>query len=75
MSNLRVFPGATFADHDPDVMLKLAQSHLADVVIIGYGHDGKFFFSSNLADADRILWLLERAKSDLMAWSYAEDAG
>lgn len=66
MGSLKMFPGITPLDHDPDVMLKLAQGNLSEVVILGYDKDGKFFFSSNKADGGHILWLIELAKHELL---------
>jgi hypothetical protein len=63
---LRLFPGITDKDHDPDVMLRLAQGQLDEVVILGFDKHGALFFSSNLADGGSVLWLLEKAKQSLM---------
>lgn len=68
MSNLRLFPGITDKNHDPDVMLKLAQGKLVEVVIVGFGKDGEIFFSSNVADGGAILWLFEKAKKMLLSF-------
>lgn len=65
-SNLRLFPGITTKDHDPDVMLRLAQGQLDEVVIVGFDKNGELFFSSNVADGGSVLWLLEKAKKMLM---------
>jgi hypothetical protein len=63
---LKLFPGITTKDHDPDVMLQLARGELAEVVIIGWDHDGELFFSSNVADGGSVLWLIEKAKKMLL---------
>lgn len=66
-ANLRLFPGVTVLDHQPDVMLELAKrAELAEVVILGFDKAGEFFFSSNKADGGAVLWLLELARSQLM---------
>lgn len=65
-SNLRLFPGVTTKDHDPDVMLRLAQGQLTEVVILGTDKDGELFFSSNVADGGSVLWLMEKAKKALL---------
>lgn len=66
VSNLRLFPGITVKDHDPDVMLRLAQGQLTEVVILGFDKNGELFFSSNVADGGTVLWLMEKAKLMLM---------
>lgn len=63
---LRLFPGITDKDHDPDVMLRLAQGRLQSVVILGFDKDGQLFFSANEADGGGVLWLLEKAKMMLL---------
>jgi hypothetical protein len=66
-SNLRLFPGITVKDHEPNVMLDLAkEGALQSVVILGHDNDGEFFFSSNKADGGEVLWLLEMAKKQLL---------
>lgn len=72
-SNLRLFPGITVNDHDPDVMLELAKGSLSSVVVLGYDKEGGFFFSSNLADGGAVVWLLELAKKQLL--EIAENRG
>lgn len=64
--NLKLFPGITTLDHDPDVMLRLAVGQLTEVVIIGYDEAGELFISASKADGGDILWLLEQAKRALM---------
>jgi hypothetical protein len=66
-NNLRLFPGVTPLNHDPDVMLELAKNaKLDEVVILGFDKDGEFFFSSNKSDGGGVLWLLEMARHELM---------
>lgn len=64
--NLRLFPLITDKDIDPDVMLRLADGKLQGVVILGVDKNGDEFFSSSYADGGDVLWLLERARIDLM---------
>lgn len=39
---------------------------LTDVVITGYDPDGNEYFASSMADGGDALWLLERAKLELL---------
>lgn len=64
---LKLFPGITTKDHNPDVMLKLAAGELDEVVILGWDKNGELFFSSNVADGGTVLWLIEKAKLMLLA--------
>jgi len=54
-------------DIDPQTVLMGAlNERMADVVIIGYGSDGREYFASSVADGAEALWHLERAKQRLM---------
>ena len=64
---LRLFPGITTLNHDPNIILELAKKgDLTEVVILGYDKDGRFFFSASKAAGPDVLWLLELAKSELI---------
>jgi hypothetical protein len=43
-----------------------SESDLEVVVVLGYTKDGMEFFSSSVADGGTVLWLLERAKKELI---------
>ena len=49
-----------------DRVLDEAKDRLEGVVIIGYDKDGEEYFASTYADGADVLWLLERAKHELM---------
>lgn len=66
-SNLRLFPGATSYDHDPNVILEMAKrGNLDEVLIIGFDQDGQLFVSASRNDLPALLWLLEKAKKMLL---------
>ncbi len=37
------------------------------VVVMGWDKDGELYFASSIADGGEVLWLLEKAKSELLA--------
>lgn len=45
----------------------VSKQDLDGVVILGYDKEGDIWFSSSYADGGTVLWLLERAKKDLLA--------
>ena len=51
---------------DADVMLESAKGQLKSVIIIGETEDGEEFFSASISDGPETLWMLERAKHNLM---------
>lgn len=64
--NVRIFNGVTPYELDPDLMLKKAVGQTKKVVIVGWDHDGKLFFSSSEPAGPEVLWLLEKAKQALL---------
>lgn len=48
------------------VLQAALDAELTDVVIIGYDLDGNEYFASSMADGGNALWLLERAKLELL---------
>lgn len=66
--NLRIFPGETTLNFEPNVILDGAKrANLSEVVIVGMDQDGAFYFASNIAAGPGVLWLLELAKTRLIA--------
>jgi hypothetical protein len=60
-------PIVTKLDLDPQrVLQKALAAGMTEVVIVGFGPDGEFFFSSSKADAGAVIWHLEMAKKKLM---------
>lgn len=39
---------------------------MSEVVVIGYDTEGKFYFSASEPDGPSVLWLLEKAKKNLL---------
>lgn len=67
LDNVKVFPGITKLDMDPDIILsKALEAGLKEVVIVGTRDDGELFFAGNLSSGPEVLWLLEEAKQRLM---------
>ena len=68
------FPGTTTLDSDPARVIERAQeAGLEGVVILGYDADGDEYFASSYADGGEVLWLLERAKLNLLRCADGED--
>lgn len=66
LAPVTVLPVITRLDLDAERVLQQAAEKLAEVVIVGYDHDGQFYFASNKADGGTVLWLLEKAKLQLL---------
>lgn len=65
--NVAIFPGVTPLDFDADVMLDAAKkADLESVVIVGYTKEGAEFFSSSISSGPEVLWMLERARMELL---------
>ena len=66
MSNILSFEGITTLDLDPDFVLQNNIGKLEGFVLVGYTTDGKEYTCSTYGDTPTILWLLERAKKQLL---------
>jgi hypothetical protein len=66
MSNILSFEGITTLDLDPDMVLQNNIGKLEGFVLVGYTSDGKEYTCSTYGDTPTILWLLERAKKQLL---------
>ena len=64
---LHLNEGETYADLDPDKILKAAVGELKEVVIVGYKDNGDFYFASTRSSGPDTLWLLAQAQSKLLA--------
>lgn len=64
--NVTVLDTVTSLDLDTERVLAAAQGKLKEVVLIGYDHDGEFYFASNKASGPQVLWALEQAKLKLL---------
>lgn len=59
----------TFLDLPPDRVLQNHIGELDGVVIIGFDLEGGLVFASSYADGGTVMWLLEKAKQQLLAAS------
>jgi len=69
-------PFITTNNTSPDSALEGAAEYgLERVVIVGFDHDGEFFFASSQGDSAEVLYFLERAKHELFKMEEAIRAG
>lgn len=62
-----MFNGITRLDIPVDRIISNAKkAKLDEIVVLGFGKDGDFYFGASKADGGDILWLLELAKRRLM---------
>lgn len=54
----------------PTVLARAAGAGLEDVVAIGWKQDGTLYFASSESDGAEVLWLLEKARLELMKGSF-----
>lgn len=64
--NFIPFSGLTKLKTDADDCLEANKGILDDVIIIGFDTEGEFYFAGNTSDGGIIIWLLERAKKQLL---------
>ena len=67
-NNIVTLSCITTLDIPAERILKAAEEPLTDgdVIIIGYKPDGEFYFTSSVASGGDVLWLLEKARLELM---------
>lgn len=66
MANILSFEGITTLDLDPDLVLQNNIGKLEGFVLVGYTSEGKEYLCSTYGDTPTILWLLERAKKQIL---------
>jgi len=66
MGEVIQLPVETTLDLDADRTLENIKGKLDSFVLAGYDKDGNEFFSSTFADKQKILWLIERFKQELL---------
>ncbi len=66
-AKVEVFDGITRMDMNPDRVLAAAMGEMQDVVVIGWDRLGAFYIGSSHASGPDLLWLLEKARTMLMA--------
>jgi len=69
MSKVINLPCVTSLNLPPNRILQGAWSKLEGVVLIGWDKHGDFYFASSIADGGDVLWLLEKAKKELLETS------
>lgn len=68
MGEVVEWDGITTLDIPPARVLEKAMGeNLTGVVLIGTDEDGCLFFSSSMASAPQILWLIESLKHELLS--------
>ena len=48
------------------ILRKATEADLKEVFVIGTRQDGSLYFSSSFGDGGNVLWLMEKAKFELM---------
>ena len=67
MSNVVILPVVTTLDIPAERILTQAiEADLKEAMIIGTNQDGSFFFAATFGDGGNVLWLLERARIEIM---------
>ena len=67
MGELVFPPIVTTLATNPDLVLEKSKGKLKHVVVVGLCEDGTEYFAASDADGGSALWLLERAKTKLLA--------
>lgn len=69
--NITQFPGITTAPEPAESALEKAKDwRLENVLIVGCNEDGELIWGGNFSDVERMSWLLECAKIELMRTVY-----
>lgn len=67
MTNVVQFPGDTTVNIEPNAVLDAAMvANLSEVVVVGMGDDGSFYFASSEGNGANTLWLLAQAQRILL---------
>lgn len=65
--NIEIFDGPTTLDIPPSRVLSGAQEQsFKSIVVLGELEDGSLYFASSAGDGAAVLWLIEKAKKDLL---------
>ena len=64
--NIIDFNGITTQDIDSDKVISSALGKLDFVFIIGYDKNGELYLASSSSDLTKNLWVLEKAKKDIL---------
>lgn len=65
----------TDAYKDPDAVLEQAKGDFKDLLILGWNHEGFLDVRMNaeMDDGERVLWLIEKFKFNMLAGAYQSD--
>lgn len=67
MSEVIKFTGITYHDLPVDQVIENANNaELSGCLVIGWDKSDELYFAGSVADAERIIWLLECAKKRIM---------
>lgn len=67
MSNVIDLPVITTLDIPAERILnKAIAADLQEVMLIGTAKDGSFYFAATFGDGGNVLWLMEKAKAELL---------
>ena len=67
MGEVVLLEGVTSLDIPSERVLESAITvGLNDAIVIGWDKDGELYFASSIADGADVLWLLEKAKKELL---------
>ena len=65
--NVVMLGNVTRLDIPPERVLQAAlDKGLKSVVVLGYDEEGEEYFCSSVADGGTVIWLMERAKKQLL---------
>jgi hypothetical protein len=67
MDKVTKFRGITTVDIPADTVLESAVGKLTGVVVVGWDEDGELYFASSYGARGETLWLLEKAKLELLS--------
>ena len=67
MGEVVLMGGVTRLDLPPERVLEAAITvGLTDAIVIGWDKEGELYFASSIAGGADVLWLLEKAKKELL---------
>lgn len=66
MTKVTRLPCITTLHIPADTILESAMGKLDGAVVMGWDEDGTLYFASSYANGGEVLWLMEKAKKDLL---------
>ena len=64
--NVTPFPGRSPASLRADHVLETSTGKLETAVVLGWDGDGRLHLTASTADRREVLWLLEKAKTEVL---------